>query len=95
MLQGGDIASNNNVLVVKCLVIVLAMYPSRTLKCKEAVNVQHIVHLVLSAGEDSPKCGVYSIGIRLVQFEGSVDVAFIVAISVGIHGGITFRIADF
>ena len=57
--------------------------------------MEHILHLVLPAGENSPKCGVYSIGVRLMQLEGSVDVAFVVVISVGTHEVITFKIADF
>lgn len=74
--------------------MVLAKYLFRTLNCKEAIDVEHIVHLVLPAGENSPKCGAYFIGIRLVHFEGSVDVAFVVASSLGIHEGATFSIAD-
>ena len=53
----------------------------------KAVDVEHIVHPVLPAGEDSSKCGAYSIRIRLVQFDEKVDVAFVVAIPLGIQGG--------
>lgn len=51
-------------------------------------------HIVLPAGKDSPGCGTYHIKIRLVQFDGGVDVALVVAILVGTHVSLGLPILD-